>query len=130
MLIFCIDKNLERTLKLYENNSKKLAGFDENQVLEYTQFIKKFLLDRSQIFTYQSWAARQSYIALGFAIYTCSLLGIDTCPIEGFDSLEVDKEIGLIDSDYASIVILAIGKKIENKQCSQKIRKSANELFF
>ena len=33
----------------------------------------------------KSWAARQAYIALGNMMHTAAMLGIDSCPMEGFD---------------------------------------------
>lgn len=32
-----------------------------------------------------AWAAKQAYIALGFGMVAAAELGVDTCPMEGFD---------------------------------------------
>jgi nitroreductase/dihydropteridine reductase len=37
-----------------------------------------------------SWAARQAYIGLGFGLAASAELGVDTCPMEGFDADAVD----------------------------------------
>lgn len=54
------------------------------------------------------WSQRQVYIALGFAMAACAELGIDSCPMEGFDNKAVDKILGL-PSNELSTVILTVG---------------------
>jgi nitroreductase len=55
----------------------------------------------------EDWNSRQSYIALGFLLETAALLGIDACPMEGFNRAEFDRILGL--GDYSSIALCAIG---------------------
>jgi nitroreductase len=51
----------------------------------YEELMTGFLgkLDRTQM---KSWADRQTYIALGFAMAACAELSVDSCPMEGFFS--------------------------------------------
>lgn len=52
------------------------------------------------------WTAKQTYIAMGNMMTTAALLGIDSCPIEGFYYAKVNEllaEQGLIDSDREGI---------------------------
>lgn len=55
------------------------------------------------------WNSRQPYIALGQLMLSASLLGVDTCPMEGIESQGVDKILGLEGSGYTSIVACAVG---------------------
>jgi len=55
------------------------------------------------------WAALQAYIALGNLMTSASLLGVDTCAIEGFAPAEYDALLGLKDQGYASVVCCALG---------------------
>ena len=46
------------------------------------------------------WASKQTYIAMANMMTTAALLGIDSCPIEGFNKANVEKylsEKGLVD---------------------------------
>ena len=43
------------------------------------------------------WSARQAYIALGNMMTAAALMGIDSCPIEGF---EMDKAIAVLDKHF------------------------------
>ncbi|MEZ5426117.1 MAG: NAD(P)H-dependent oxidoreductase [Pyrinomonadaceae bacterium] len=53
------------------------------------------------------WSQRQAYIALGFLLETAALLGIDACPMEGFEPDQFDQILGL--KDYTATALCAIG---------------------
>ena len=57
----------------------------------------------------QEWATRQTFIALGNFITSAALLGIDTCPMEGFEPDEYDKILDLTAKGLASVVCCAAG---------------------
>ena len=63
-----------------------------------------------------AWNARQTYIALGQFMASAAVLGIDTCPIEGFDPAGYDAELELGDTGYATSVVCAAGyRSVEDK---------------
>jgi nitroreductase len=41
------------------------------------------------------WAARQTYIALGFFLSAAAMMGVDACPMEGFQPEKYDEVLGL-----------------------------------
>ena len=55
------------------------------------------------------WTARQTYIALGNLLTSAGLLGIDACPMEGFDRAQFDEILGLKSKGFASAVIATLG---------------------
>jgi len=55
------------------------------------------------------WLKAQTYIALGMMVETSALLGIDTCPMEGFDYGKVNEILGLAKENLSASVMLAIG---------------------
>lgn len=55
------------------------------------------------------WAALQAYIALGNLMTSASLLGVDTCAIEGFVPAEYDAILGLKEQGLAAVVCCALG---------------------
>lgn len=61
-----------------------------------------------------NWASRQIYIALGTLLETAALLGIDGCPMEGFDNAKFDEILGLKEKGLASVVICPIGHRSDN----------------
>lgn len=73
------------------------------------------------------WAARQAYIALGNMMNAAALMGIDSCPIEGF---EIDKTIDVLEKYfsidpklYRPAVMLAFGYRIDGPMFPKTRRK-------
>lgn len=77
------------------------------------------------------WSALQAYIAIGNLMTSAALLGVDTCPIEGFVPAEYDALLGLKEQGYASVVVAALGyRSAEDKYATfPKVRFPAAELI-
>lgn len=61
-----------------------------------------------------TWQTHQIYIALGNFMTAAALLGVDTCPMEGFNPAKVDEILGLGDTGYGSVVCCAAGYRAED----------------
>jgi len=48
-------------------------------------------------------------LALGFLLLGAAAMGVDACPIEGFDQGAVDEALGLREQGLSSTVIVALG---------------------
>ncbi len=57
----------------------------------------------------KEWAARQVYIALGQFMTAAAMLGIDTCPMEGFNPAKYDEILGLTEQGYSAVVVCPAG---------------------
>ena len=57
----------------------------------------------------QHWMEKQTYIALGFLLLGVSTMGIDACPIEGFNATVLNEELGLRSKGYVASVIVPLG---------------------
>lgn len=57
----------------------------------------------------QHWMEKQVYLALGTLLLGAATLGIDACPIEGFDQVALDEELGLRAQGLTSSVLVALG---------------------
>jgi nitroreductase len=55
------------------------------------------------------WATRQVYIALGFFLSAAALLGIDACPMEGFEPDKFDDILDLTAKGFGSVVLATAG---------------------
>ena len=56
------------------------------------------------------WSCKQTYIALGNMLTVAALLGVDSCPIEGFDRAAVEtllKNEGLVDLEHFGVAVMA-----------------------
>jgi nitroreductase len=78
-----------------------------------------------------AWARNQAYIALGNLLTSAALLGIDACPMEGFDRGQFDEILGLKAKGYASAVIATVGyRSSEDKYAAApKVRFPKERLF-
>jgi nitroreductase / dihydropteridine reductase len=77
-------------------------------------------------------AARQSYIGLGFALFTAALEKIDSTPMEGFDSKKLDELLELEKKGLKSTCILALGFRDTEKDWLvnlEKIRKPMSDFI-
>ena len=76
------------------------------------------------------WASKQTYIALANMMTGAALIGIDSCPIEGFNYAEVNRilaQTGAYDAEkYAVSVAVTFGYRA--KDIRPKYRKPLNEI--
>ena len=77
------------------------------------------------------WLKKQCYIALGQLMVGCADMRIDSCPMEGFKSDEVDEILDLQSQNLTSVVLLPSGYRSEDDkyQHKTKVRKPNNLLF-
>jgi nitroreductase len=99
----------ERDLDRLINATAESRGLDPTTLAGYRQMMAKDLVEGPRSATIERWASNQVYIALGNLMTAAALLGIDTCPIEGFSPADYDRLLGLDDSDYRSCVVCACG---------------------
>ncbi len=57
----------------------------------------------------EAWLTRQVYIALGNFLTSAAVLGVDACPMEGFDKDKYDEILGLHAKGWKSIVVATAG---------------------
>ncbi|WP_242205951.1 NAD(P)H-dependent oxidoreductase [Aestuariivivens insulae] len=86
------------------------------------------LLDDRKLF---DWAAKQCYIALGNMMTSAAMIGIDSCPIEGFNqeiSNKILKEdLGIDTRLYGISYMVAFGYRVNEPR--PKTRRPINEII-
>ncbi|MDE9449686.1 NAD(P)H-dependent oxidoreductase [Aliiroseovarius sp. Z3] len=86
----------------------------ENPMLsQYYDKLKATYLPREAQVNFEH-AARQAYIALGFALAAAAELEVDSTPMEGFDPDKVDGILGLREQGLRSVVLLPLGYRDES----------------
>lgn len=81
----------------------------------YAKHLEKTLSSDENIY---HWTSKQSYIALGNMMTAAAYLGIDSCPIEGFEKENVEEILELDTSKYQLSVVVPFGYRL-NEQSSQ-----------
>ncbi len=85
----------------------------------YASHLKDTLSSDDKIY---QWSARQTYIAAANMMNAAATIGIDSCPIEGFEKDNVEKVLALDTSKFQVSMILPFGYRV-NEQ-SQQLRSS------
>ena len=77
------------------------------------------------------WATRQTYIALGNLMTCAALLGVDSCPMEGFSPPDYNRVLGLENSGYAAVVCCALGYRADTDKYAKfpKVRYAEADLI-
>jgi nitroreductase len=79
-----------------------------------------------------AWAARQAYIALGVFLTTAAMIGVDACPMEGFDRAKFDEILGLPAHGVKSFALAAAGYRSPDDKyaASAKVRLPMDEVIM
>ena len=127
LFILSADSDIDSKIKTYLKlaTEAKLIEIIEDAEFDYGKEAKKFIKKMGP-----EWAAKQVYIALGFAMAACAELNIDSCPMEAFD-LKLLKKILNLPKNLEPKVLLAVGYRSRDDvhAKSPKIRFAENDLF-
>jgi nitroreductase len=67
------------------------------------------------------WTAKQAYIAAGNMMTAAAYIGIDSCPIEGFDKEKVEEVLGLDPTQNQLAMVLPFGYRINEQSKQQRL---------
>jgi hypothetical protein len=63
----------------------------------------------------ECWSARQVYIAAGNMMTAAASIGIDSCPMEGFDRDAVEKIMGIDTDTYGIALLVPFGYRVNEQ---------------
>ena len=108
-----VDKHVDRMAEVHGVVRESLVNFAEMAMRNLDTAREEGRLD--------TWQTHQVYIALGSFMTAAAVLGVDTCPMEGFEPAKFDEILGLTGTDYASTVACAAGyRSPDDKQAARK----------
>ena len=118
-----VDSLLELTASVRQVPVDSLQGFGK--------IVKGFLVNPPYPLDMNEWSIRQVYIALGQFMTSAAFLGIDTCPMEGFNPSKYDEILGLTATDYRSVVVCPAGYRAEDDKYATlpKVRYPKSEMI-
>lgn len=118
-----VDHYIDRILAVRGGTREALAS--------YRQMMINSLVTPSAASRVPQWAARQCTIALGFLLLAAALLGVDACPMEGFDPAGFDSVLGLGAEGFSAVVCCALGYRLPTDKYASlpKVRFPAAELI-
>lgn len=125
LVVFTTLKRItEQYVQRYVNHIAQVRGQASEQLNGYRDMMVKNLVKGSAATEIQSWTQRQSYIAMGSMMTAAALMSIDTCAIEGLDPKKYDEILGLTNTEYSTVAVVALGyRHAEDKyQHAKKVR--------
>ena len=113
------------------STTSDVRGVPGEQLAFYRDMMQKDLIDGPRSQQIERWASNQVYIALGTFMTAAALMGVDTCPIEGFSPADYDRILGLESSPYRSCVVCAAGYRDASDKYAglAKVRYAADALI-
>ena len=111
--------------------TSQARGVPAEQLAGYRELMAKDLVHGPRSQQIGTWASNQVYIALGTFMTAAALLGVDTCPIEGFSPPDYDRLLELETSPYRTAVVCAAGYRSPDDKYAglAKVRYPAAELI-
>lgn len=118
-----VDQHIERMAEVQQTSVESLEKFADT--------VKGFLNQPPYPLDVNAWSTRQVYIALGFLMASAALLGIDTCPMEGFNPAKFNEILGLSELGYAAVVLCPVGYRAEDDKYAAmpKVRFSKEDVI-
>jgi len=68
-----------------------------------------------------NWTARQTYIAAANMMTAAAYIGIDSCPIEGYEKEKVEEVLDLDSTQYQLSMVLPFGYRINEQSTQQRL---------
>jgi len=91
------------------------SEFDKFHYPDGVRGMYKQFIDPREDEALESWSAKQVYIAAGNMMTAGASIGIDSCPMEGFDKDSVEKIIGLETEKYALALLVPFGYRVNEQ---------------
>jgi nitroreductase/dihydropteridine reductase len=125
LLVFCANTELEQLVDKVVAGMEA-TGIPNGTVQQYAAMMKGYIGSMSPN-QRMSFAREQIHIALGNAVNGAKSLGIDSCPMGGFDPLGF-AEVLFLPEEYVPVVLCAIGYAADKPHT--KWRLPREEVFF
>jgi nitroreductase len=121
LVVFAVKKNINGAdVDRFINRTAAVQGTAPENLAGFGNMIKGFLKNFPTEQDIDNWSLRQVYIALGQFMTTAAMMGVDTCPLEGFIPTKYDEVLGLTAKGYASAVVCPVGYRIAGDKYADK----------
>lgn len=120
-----VDRYVERVVEVRGGEIEKLEGYRNMMVRDIVTGA------RGQGEASMQWAKLQSYIALGNFMTAAAMMGIDTCPMEGFVPEKYDEILGFDKLGLTAAVLCPAGYRAAGDKYAHlpKVRFTADDLI-
>jgi len=111
-LVIILARKDVRSTDPYVQKQLKRYGLPEDK---YQKFLKLYAdwVDGRDDEILELWSEKQAYIAAANMMTGAAFIGIDSCPIEGFDCEAVDKILGIDTTTFQTALVLPFGYRAD-----------------
>lgn len=114
MVLFCRRTNLDAAyVDRYIAHIAKTRGIPASVLSGFRDMMAGSVSSPSSLpgGAMDTYTRSQTYIALGVALTTAAMLGVDACPMEGFDPAKYDEILGLAPQGLKATVVATFGHR-------------------
>jgi len=132
LVVFAAKKNFsEADVDAFIRHTAATRGVPVESLATYRDMLVGGIVKSMDEAGRDAWARNQAYIALGNLLTSAALLGLDACPMEGFDRAQYDEILGLNEQGFASAVIATLGYRAASDQyaAAPKVRFAKEQVF-
>lgn len=131
-VVFCAKANVtEADVDLFIKRVVEVRGSEVQSLKGYRDVIAGFAAKAAKEGWLRQWTAKQVYIALGNLMTSAAALGVDTCPMEGFEPAKYDEILGLPAEGLNAVVGCCVGYRSADDRyaTAKKVRFPIEELI-
>lgn len=134
VVVFCARQDMDEAhFDSLLAQEQKDGRFATDQARQGQDNGRRFFVDlnRQSPTGVSAWIEKQVYLSLGTLLLGAGVMGIDACPMEGFDSAILDSELNLTARGLRSVAIVALGYRHTDdlNAKSPKSRLDAHAIF-
>lgn len=133
LVVFAAKTHLgQADVDAYMNNIAAVRGVSRESLAGFEGMITGSIIQGMDQAARTAWATRQVYIALGNFLTSAALLGIDACPMEGFQPDKYNEILHLTEKGLTAVVLGAAGYRLASDHyiALKKVRFPKEELFL
>ena len=133
LIIFAAHTSItEKDVDVYMQEIAEQRGVPVDALKDFAGYVKGAIAHQTPE-QLQIWAAKQTYIALGFTLVAAASEEIDATPMEGFKPDAVDEALGLKELGLHSAVAVTLGYRDaanDYLSCAKKVRRASEKLII
>ncbi len=132
LFVFAFRKGLsEADVQKYIDRIADVRKIPAEGLNDFKNMMNGFVKSRTPEWM-DGWSARQTYIALGTLLSAAAMLGIDACPMEGFDPDKFNHILGLEKLGYSAVALCALGYRANDDASAghTKVRFEAKDVII
>ncbi|MBL8761944.1 MAG: NAD(P)H-dependent oxidoreductase [Phycisphaerae bacterium] len=130
LVVFCAKSNLVRAdVDRYIDRIARVRGVSRDALAGFRDMMLGTV--EAPGADHLHWNQRQVYIALGFFLSAAAMLGVDACPMEGFDAARYNEILGLSSQGLSATVLAAAGYRSAGDPSAsmKKVRFDASDVI-